>query len=402
MSPHVIVVDDDEVKSNALVSEMRTLGVPEDHIVSVTDASAARRVLNARFFDVMLLDVLLPAHSGAKPAGETSVDFLREILEDGALHAPTHIVAITADAEAVDRHGPAFRQMVAQVLHVQVDSASWRQSLKVLLSRTEAERLAKSAYDLDVCIQTALRRPELSSLLSTWDANWSPEEHIARGVLIRRGTLRIGTTQVRVACAHASQMGIAATMHLSSVLLAEFRPRVLAMTGICGGVGAGMGLGDVVVADKSWDWQSGKWNEKGELLTAMDQKEASPDLVAWSRGSEDDIQRWSESFSGKRPKRTPLLHVAPIVSGSAVVQHSAMRQIMLEQHRKVAAVDMECYGLYFAANNARVPSPKVLCVKSVSDMADVSKVDDYQEYCSYLSARVLLATLERYFGAASH
>jgi uncharacterized protein YqcC (DUF446 family) len=58
---------------------------------------------------------------------------------------------------------------------------------------------------------------------------------------------------------------------------------------------------------------------------------------------------------------------------------------------------MECYGLYFAALNSEAPLPKVLCIKAISDMADTEKHDDYQKYCSYISAKIMYSALISYF-----
>lgn len=396
MNPSVLIVDDDPQKVAAITAALRLQGIPDDSIAAAAHAAEARQVLSKRFFNVMLLDVLLPARAGAVPAGDVSVDLLRQIVEDGTTPAPAHILAITADLSALRVHDSAFRRMTTQVLHVEVGASEWRESLALLVKRVVAEEQAKATFDIDICVQTALRSPEQIAVLQYWPASWTAEEHLSRGVLVRKGKLLVQGRTLSVACAHASQMGIVASTHLAGVLLNRFRPRILAMTGICGGIGSEIQLGDVVVADKSWDWQSGKWNEAGKLLSAVDQKDASADLVALARGVDAQLEKLYHSYDEEKPDQVPRLHVAPIVSGSSVVEHESLHQLLIGQHRKVGAVDMECYGVYYQASAASQPAPKVLCVKAVTDFAKKGKENTMQRFGSYISAMTMLATLKRW------
>jgi hypothetical protein len=51
---------------------------------------------------------------------------------------------------------------------------------------------------------------------------------------------------------------------------------------------------------------------------------------------------------------------------------------------------------YAAANHAGAPV-RAICVKSVSDLADRAKGDDFQKYCSHMSALFALEMMRRYF-----
>lgn len=66
------------------------------------------------------------------------------------------------------------------------------------------------------------------------------------------------------------------------------------------------------------------------------------------------------------------------------------------QVQDVAAA-MQDYGLYYAAEHHGGSPVKAICIKSVSDLADRAKGDDFQAYCSHMSAMVGLETLRSYF-----
>ena len=61
---------------------------------------------------------------------------------------------------------------------------------------------------------------------------------------------------------------------------------------------------------------------------------------------------------------------------------------------------LEVYGLFGAADDAPVPSPKAFALKSVCDFADEHKNDDLQSYAAYTSARALQVFMETYLGGS--
>lgn len=219
----------------------------------------------------------------------------------------------------------------------------------------------------------------------------------------------------RLVCAHLAQMGPIASTHAATALLSEFRPRVMLMTGICGGFSDHVNIGDIVVAEKSWDWQAGKWKDGGiapvepqitdaadrgfqaRLETSLDQRDASSELVAEARALDVRIAAIHEAYQGAKPGVVPKIVVGPMVTGSAVVASTDIQTLFRQQHRKMVGVDMECYGLYYAAELHGGSPVKFICIKSVSDLADRAKGDDFQAYCSHMSAMVGLETVQNYF-----
>ncbi|MGZ8174009.1 MULTISPECIES: hypothetical protein [Methylobacter] len=108
------------------------------------------------------------------------------------------------------------------------------------------------------------------------------------------------------------------------------------------------------------------------------------------------------TFQGNIPDKRSALIIGPMVSGSSVVASIDIQKVFREQHRKMVAVDMECYGMYYAADMAVAPVPKTICIKSVSDLADRAKADDFHKYCSYMSARVALELMQDYWNGKEH
>jgi len=395
MSLSVLIVDDDKAKRELLISELVSHGVLLADIEEAEHAAECRKLLGGRSFDLLLLDLLLPSRGGDPHASATNgLELLRQIVIDKDLPAPQSIVGVTSDETALSECEHEFRSLTTQILFVRPADKGWKESLRYLIEFIVGGK--KRRHDFDICYITALRTPELEAVLQL-PYDWSEEIAVGNGILVRRGARDIAGQSRRAICVHANQMGPVAATFLTQFMLEKYRPRLVIMTGICGGVGSAPKLGDVVIAEKSWDWQSGKWIHDGSFEAAPEQKEADPKLRALALGATEWMPGFYSKYRGVKPTSLPSVHVGPMVSGSSVVADPSMHAKFKIQHRKAVAVDMECYGVYFAASVWNELSARVLCVKGVSDLANREKGDDLQRFCSDLSAYVADQVVQRYF-----
>lgn len=395
---HILLIDDSDLKINQLKRFLIEQGIEENDLLIAKDAADASRKLNNYKIDLMLIDVLLPARKDAKPRADSSINLLRLIVEDGILPTPAHILGVTACEDTRNAVDDQFRELVTNVLHVSADQDDWKGVLKQYVQRLLRVENENTSFIYDVVVLNALRKPELEAIYSSWPLELTDEKLVGTNINCKTGYLKLSNDKtLKIACAHLSQMGPVAATHSTEVILRQFRPRVIIMTGICGGFSDAVSVGDVVIAEKSWDWQSGKWVEDWSLQAAADPKEASPELVSLAKTIDSDMQSFYQQYTGYRPPNHPKLISAPMVSGSSVVASADIQKIFRTQHRKMAAIDMECYGLYYSCANHHGQATKMICIKSVSDLADRAKDDNFQSYCSFISACVGLKLIDKYF-----
>ena len=186
-------------------------------------------------------------------------------------------------------------------------------------------------------------------------------------------------------------MGLVAATLDASLALTAFDTRVICMSGICAGISGHAQLGQVVVASPAWEYQAGKWSKNGfqiapsqiplppQTRVIIDRAFDSPQLHA---AMEEGIGRHIV-----RPSRWEAPMLAPVATGSAVIADSVRLRHIEAQHRKVAALDMESFGLYYAAHEVFPPPEHFFSLKSVVDMADETKNDDLHAYGCMTSAR---------------
>jgi adenosylhomocysteine nucleosidase len=191
----------------------------------------------------------------------------------------------------------------------------------------------------------------------------------------------------RCVCIKLPRMGLVEASVVTARAIERFRPRLVAISGICAGVPGEAKLGTLIVADPCWEYQAGKWSDnkfkiepyaasiKPTFRTHINQ------IIAADR-----LGHALKSDLGFDELRSEEIIIAPLATGSAVIASKEYLERVAEQHRKVAGIEMEMYGVYKAAELATAP-PLFFGAKTVVDMGDSKKGDTLHVYGSILSAR---------------
>jgi nucleoside phosphorylase len=243
--------------------------------------------------------------------------------------------------------------------------------------------------------------PELSSVLKVpW--GWKKEIVDTDGTIYYRGAVsRQDGTFGAVIAACAPRMGMVAASVLASKMVNFFRPQYLACCGITAGIRGQVEIGDIIAADPSWDWGSGKRLVKEGIPTFA----AAPHQIglnSFLRGklalmSRDQslLDQIRRDWVGPKTHNVLRMHVGPVASGSAVLADATLAESLIQQHRKLIGIEMETYGVFAAAEESPIPQPAAFSIKSVSDFADSNKSDDFHEYAAYTSAGALMHFAEK-------
>ena len=255
----------------------------------------------------------------------------------------------------------------------------------------------------DVAILTALDE-ELAAILRLPLA-WTEFKPEADGTRYYEATVETASGPLRLVAATASRMGMAATACLASKMIDMYRPRYLVMAGVTGGVRGRVHLGDILVADPSYDWGSGKYeisNEGPAFSPNPDQLRLAPDLgLDLVKASKDEtmLGEIRAAFAGSKPDTPLQCHVEAVASGAAVLGDVAIVDGIKLHNRKQHGIKMEIYGLMMAAEMCAKPRPLAFPVKAVSDFADPTKSDDVRPYALHASANFILRFVTEYLVA---
>jgi nucleoside phosphorylase len=298
-----------------------------------------------------------------------------------------------------------FGQELWSVILYERSSEQWLEQLRAKVRHINAAIHVNHTEDgqsYDLCVLTALHEPELDAILQlNWGWSALPQSFDPTLYYVGKYSTFEGATKTVIA-ARAPTMGMPAAAILAAKMAMRFKPRCLVMTGICAGDRKEVQLGDVIVANPSWDYGNGKHSvENGEkrfspapLQVAVSTRIRS--VVERLQGEQSKLEAVRASFQGQTPKTALSLYIGPLASGAAVLADADKFEEVKQHQRKLLGVDMEAYAVMAAASEMPFPQPEVLVLKGVSDFANAAKDDRFRHYAAYTSSRVLSLLAEQY------
>lgn len=407
---HILLVEDeapkrghiakllDELAPDARVSTARS----RDQIDIVMSAIDAREKIERFAYDLLILDILLPLRPETEQDPQNAIDLLFEIREGELANGPRYVVGITANREVAGDALGQFEDWCWTILAYSESNDEWvnRATNCARFVRDRASQRVADADRTDLVIVCALQDPELAEVLKLpW--NWESPRPLDDVTFVRDGVVDVKGRRITVCATAAPRMGMVATALRSASLIAQLRPRMIAMTGVCAGVRGKVSMGDVLFADPAWDFQSGKRvkdKKNSQFSMRPHQLAAHAKIRAHVEQIRDDAEGLTKmvgAFDGHPPGIRRVV-IGPVASGSAVLADGEVIREIREQHQGLVGVEMEIYGLYAAAHEAPSPQPLCFALKAVCDFADPAKEDGEQRYAAYASARVLQMLIERF------
>lgn len=394
----LIVHDREEVAEE--ISRLIVKLIDERSISIIHDYQSARDKLREDFFDLMILDLTLPIEKGdPDPSLRNAQRLLESLLTDPRFRKPGDILGITNDKEALRLVDNSISRFLMATVPEDSDG-TWRQTIVekveyVRDARRSREIVAWTTHDVDVGIVTALNKEAkpfagMFELSNTFHRDVRSFNFRCKDGKLRRGVLlAIGKS------------GQAPAASMTQELISLFRPRLMIMTGFCGGRQERVDAGDLIAFTTSYAWDYGKWvQEKGETKDAVPKFEPRPtpliveedgiDRVIRTvidRGDPElaELERSVREMSAGKIDGWKVRRAAA-GSGSAVVTSEAMLGRIKDIDEDIYAVDMESYGFYLACRQTRMARPDFVCIKSVADFCNGTKDSSLHPACCEISA----------------
>lgn len=404
-SIRILIVEDDRRKAELIATVLCEVPtVSAESIQTVSSIITAKRAVSADAYDLLLLDIQLPWRDGERPEPHGGLKLWQSIRGRSDYKRPAHVIGLTAYPDTQRELAAVLEEENWLLVQYDDSSTAWRDQVSkkvehILALKAQAVDDQKQ-FTTSAVVVTAvdIEREAIRSL----PYEWSPDQSEHCGACYRGEFPTNGSGTGKVVSITAHQMGMPAAACLALVAISEFRPRYLIMAGVAAGVRGKANLGDILVADPSWDWGSGKLAlEKGNRIFQPDPRplRVPYELVATCQqiGADHEfLAAVRNNWKGGKPDTVLKLHVGPMASGAAVVSDPSVIEEIKLNSRKLVGIDMETYGVYYAGYVCSGPKPSVLSVKSVCDYADEEKDDRFQDYAAYTSAAVVQALLERH------
>lgn len=203
--------------------------------------------------------------------------------------------------------------------------------------------------------------------------------------------------KLRIISAQQDEMGMTASATLTMKMIHYFTPEYVIMPGIAAGTGEIRNsdeqiYGDVVMANSVWNFSNGKFvsPHKAEIVFGEIGFMPRPTTVDISG---DFWKKINEHINSD--KNEFHVHCGPLASGTAVVANkNVLKKQVITSFEDTEGVEMEGYGVAYAAKHAFEPKPNVIIAKSICDFANERKDDRFQKFAAYTSCGFVKDLLE--------
>lgn len=266
--------------------------------------------------------------------------------------------------------------------------------LRILSGLALESPVRASDFGTDVGIICALE-DELEAVITATGGpkKWKDVGDARFAHVYRRTTLELDSgTTINVVATTSTSMGLTAAAIATTQMILQYHPRLVVMVGITAGTSSGnKQFGDVLVADPSVDYNSGKIEEVDGTRKLL----PDPYPIGLNTRLRSLLNKYCRNhiifntirnrWGGSLPKAANRLHLGPLGAADQVINDAKFIEEIQGNWRKLIGVEMETYGVYRACYEAPEPKPRFVSFKSVCDFA-AQKDDSWQAYAAFTAA----------------
>ncbi|MFN7900336.1 MAG: hypothetical protein ACK5N0_11855 [Synechococcaceae cyanobacterium] len=222
---------------------------------------------------------------------------------------------------------------------------------------------------------------------------------LRQGTSYLRGEICRGDRCISIVTQRQLEKGLTSAAVTATKAICLWQPNFVVMTGICAGIRGAVELGDLIVATQCFEHTTGQRIE-GDIVPAQNRIPIEIWLLDFIMALTDSVDlnpKLRSSFPHSLPQDLrSRIHYGSLACGPYVVKDAAYMESLKNREYSLLGLDMESYGVALAAKICSTHSRPVvpLIIKGVCDFADVSKSDDWHDYCAHASCALAMAILE--------
>lgn len=264
-------------------------------------------------------------------------------------------------------------------------------------SRDLIEEEAPLTYDIVVITATAEEFESIENCLNNFE-EIELDEHDS--IIYFHGEIDSKKGILKVLLPFPQSKGMSAASNLTTKLL-KYQPEFVFMVGIAAGNKNVSQIGDILIADKSINYNEVVEVEKKdseEIKKKFMQTANSIDPNLKSKMTimqkKMDYKSLKNSFhDAYKIGNVPKILIGTIVTGSSLVRSQKKIKEINDSYHGVIGLDMETYGVYYCcSHSSKNKPPNFVSIKSVSDFGDNKNhkmnSTERKEYALYSSAFV--------------
>lgn len=383
----ILLLEDDDNKRAAIASAVREV-TPQAEIIETTNWLNYVQLVNKTKFDMILLDLLVPRSAKDPQVEDHSTQLIEATRSFESRSFRTPAIVIT-------RYLAESEDFLRDLNHVDInvisfdDSGKWKDALKIKLLAAEP----KPHYPFVIVCALAKEAEAYAAIGYAVGELKTVSELMCREITI-------GSTKGVIV--QAPRMGLVTGAVIATLAIERFDPRLVCMSGICGGIPGSAEIYDVLISEVCHQHDVGKWSDTGfkaehyDIQVRADVRNRLEELTSSAAVKQKmigNLKPRKSEFPDGVEEIQPELKLVATSSGSAVLAQEGKTSSLASGQRKLAGFDMEVFAVYEAARLS-LHNPAVFSAKAVVDDGGKNKGDKFHRIGCLLSAQFVGAAIE--------
>ena len=384
---NILILEDEDLKFEEIAKHVQDI-VPDASLRREKNWLDYTQALMTTKFDLILLDLLVP-----RSAKDSTVEDHHEQLVESTryyLSKSFRTPAIVLTRHSLDDGDFVYNLNLVDINVIPyTDHGEWRNALKLKLL------LAQPKKRFDIVIMCALEKEAdaFHGLGDTWES-----VRTISGLICRE--MQIGSYKTVIV--RPQRMGLVSAAVTAAFALERFEPKLICMSGICGGIAGESELYDLLVTQICHQHDAGKWSATGfkaehydvqlevavnsKLVEVASNSSLVPNLLHGLDAGKSEVPE------GKERVNCNIKTGVPTTSGSAVIAEDGRTATLTVGQRKLAGFDMEVYSVFEAARHATIRTA-FFAAKAVVDDGCNNKGDSFHRIACLLSAKFVVTAI---------
>ncbi|EHU3239236.1 hypothetical protein ACX0AN_002170 [Acinetobacter baumannii] len=383
----ILILEDESEKFKVISKEILDFNadIKIDHSLDRTNFI---KKLEREVYDLIIIDLIVPTHPNSEPK-DLSESIIYDLRDEECPNAKTPVLALTQfDAVAIDNFAELNSNNI-NVITFSIEKEEWKKTLNQrLLDNSPAPKydfiiICALPKEANAYKELNLDYKESKSIQGLDCLEISIDNHV--GVIIT-----------------CPRMGLVDAAITSAMGLQIFKPKLVAMSGICAGIKDKAQIYDITIPELCYQHDSGKWTMDGftpeQYSIQLDHavKLKIKDLITktdFVNSILNGIQAKRSEIPDDFEQINTRIQLGTLSSGSAVIADEDFNSTITKQHRRVAAFEMETYAVYESARLADF-KPIFFSAKAVVDNGTPAKNDDFHRIACLISAKTTIEIIK--------
>jgi CheY-like chemotaxis protein len=149
----VLIVDDDERRASTLSRFLENSTEQSFSVVEIAGCTdQAKALLRSKYYDAMVVDVVLPKRVGELPSSANSIQLISQLSRQSFLKKPEKIIAITAHEDEIESFRSKFEEFCTAVVRAHDQSDVWRRNICNALLYTSFSKTSRAVSARKVAV----------------------------------------------------------------------------------------------------------------------------------------------------------------------------------------------------------------------------------------------------------